>query len=132
MRMSGSGSEIDGADAEVEKLAAVLDVILTELVAYRLSRPAPAGPIRLIGALDTGRGQRDALFSRILDDPFEGALLFALRGVGEELFRLGGTSLMRAVLIAVARLDAENESRRLSPADAQWDGVGDNDDRWAA
>jgi len=122
-------TDIDGADAEVEKLAAVLDAILTELVAYRLSRPAPAGPIRLV---ESGGDQRDALFSRILADPFEGALLFALRGVGEELFRLGGTSLMRAVLIAVARLDPENESRRLSPADAQWDGVGDPDDKWSA
>ncbi len=122
-------TEIDRADAEVEKLAAVLDAILTELVAYRLSRPAPAGPIRLV---EGGNGRRDALFSRILADPFEGALLFALRGVGEELFRLGGTSLMRAVLIAVARLDAENESQRLSPADAQWDGVGDRDDQWSA
>ena len=132
MRVSGAGSEIDGADAEAAKLAAVLDVILTELVAYRLARPAPTGPIRLIGALEAGRGWRDALFSRILEDPFEGALLFALRGVGEDLFRLGGTGLMRAVLISVARLDAENESRRLSPADAQWDGVGDDSDRWAA
>jgi hypothetical protein len=127
--MGMTRTDIDGADAEVEKLAAVLDAILTELVAYRLSRPVPAGPIRLV---ESGGDQRDALFSRILADPFEGALLFALRGVGEELFRLGGTSLMRAVLIAVARLDPENESRRLSPADAQWDGVGDPDDKWSA
>jgi hypothetical protein len=65
-------------------------------------------------------------------DPFEGALLYALRGIGEELFLLGGTSLMQAVLQEVAARDAENVGRRLSPADSQWDGIGNRRDCWVS
>lgn len=78
----------------------------------------------------TAEERRRALISRVVEDPFEGSMLFALRGIGEELFRCGGTPLMRVVLAEVARLDPENESRRISPADAQWDGIGDEDDVW--
>jgi hypothetical protein len=49
-------------------------------------------------------------------------MLFTLRGIGEELFNCGGTRLTRTVLAEVAAFDAEYESRRLSPADAKWDG----------
>jgi hypothetical protein len=125
-------SEPDGDEraATIRLWAAALDAILTELVAYRLSRIASTGPIRLRSLPQSSDQKRQALISKIIDDPFEGAMLFTLRGIGEELFRCGGTSLMRAVLAEVAALDAENESRRLSPADAQWDGVGDDEDMW--
>jgi hypothetical protein len=128
--MSGSDSEHEGD--LVEELAAALDAILTELVAYRLSRLPSSDPVRLRRLPMTAVEKRQALISRIIEDPFEGAMLFALRGVGEELFRHGGTPLMRAVLADVARRDPENDSRRASPADAQWDGIGDEDDFWIA
>ncbi len=116
----------------VDDLAAALDAILTELVEYRLSRPPSSGPIRLIPAMQSEPERRAALIARILDDPFEGALLFTLRGIGEELFALGGTRLMREILHEVAARDPINESRRLSPADSQWDGIGDHSDFWAS
>jgi hypothetical protein len=128
--MSGSGGEDDAA--VVEGLAAALDAILTELVAYRLSRLPSSAPVRLKPVPMTSDDKLRALISRIVDDPFEGAMLFTLRGIGEELFRCGGTRLMRVVLAEVAALDSENESRRLSPADVQWDGIGDESDLWVS
>lgn len=128
--MAGSDSENEGV--LVDELSAALDAILTELVAYRLSRLPSSEPVRLKPLPTTAAEKRQALISRVIEDPFEGAMLFALRGIGEELFRCGGTSLMRAVLAEVARRDPENDSRRISPADAQWDGIGREDDFWIA
>lgn len=128
--MAGHDNE-DEATA-IDALATALDAILTELVEYRLSRLTSAEPVRLRRLPTTVEERRRFLIARIVEDPFEGAMLFTLRGIGEELFRCGGTPLMRAVLADVARLDPENESRRLSPADAQWDGIGDEDDVWRA
>lgn len=128
--MFGGGSEDE--PEVVEGLAAALDAVLTELVAYRLSRLPSNGPILLKPLPQTVEAKRQSLMSRIVEDPFEGALLFTLRGIGEELFKCGGTRLMRVVLADVAKLDPENESRRLSPADAQWDGIGDEGDLWVS
>ncbi len=126
--MTDRGSEEEAL--VIEGLKAALDSVLTELVAYRLTRLPPSEPLRLRRWPMEAVEKRHYLFKRISADPFEGALLFALRGIGEELFRYGGTSLMRRVLVDVARLDPPNESRRLSPADTYWDGVGDADDVW--
>jgi hypothetical protein len=118
--------------AAVEVLTSALDAILTELVAYRLSRLPSREPLQLRRPPMTADDKRRALISRMTEDPFEGAMLFALRGIGEELFACGGTSLMRKVLAEVAARDLENEGRRLSPADAQWDGIGDESDLWVS
>lgn len=126
--MSQGGSEEEAA--LIEGLKAALDSVLTELVAYRLTKFPSGEPLRLRSWPTTGGEMRHYLFDRISVDPFEGALLFTLRGIGEELFRHGGTSFMRRILVEVARLDPPNESRRLSPADTYWNGVGDADDVW--
>ena len=126
--MTGSTTDV----AEIGELAAVLDALLTELVEYRLSRPCKPDSLRLVSIPSTEMERRAALFSHILADPFEGSLLYALRGVGAALFEQGGTRLMRNVLIEVAARDPENESLRLAPADRQWDGIGSGDDRWFA
>lgn len=123
------GDDEDGV-VVVERLAAALDSVLTELVAYRLSRLPSSEPVRLRHPPMTAGEKRRALILRIAEDPFEGSLLFALRGIWEELFDCGGTPLMRHVLAEVATLDPENESRRQSPADTHWDGIGDEDDVW--
>jgi hypothetical protein len=127
-----SGGYEDDKNVAIQLLAAGLDAILTELVAYRLSRFASTDPIRLRSLPQSSHQKRQALISQVVEDPFEGAMLFTLRGIGEELFKCGGTPLMRAVLAEVAALDAKNESRRLSPADTQWDGIGDDEDMWVA
>jgi hypothetical protein len=127
-----SDDDDDSRTATIKLVAAALDAILTELVAYRLSRPASSEPIRLRKIPQSSDQKRQALISKVVEDPFEGAMLFALRGIGEELFKCGGTRLMRTVLAEVAAFDAENESRRISPADAQWDGIGDDEDMWMA
>jgi hypothetical protein len=124
--MTGSATE----DAEIDELAAALDAILTELVEYRLSRPGNPECLRLVAIPSTERERRAAHFTHIVADPFEGSLLYALRGVGAALHERGGTRLMRTVLLEIAARDPENESRRLSPADRQWDGIGSDDDRW--
>jgi hypothetical protein len=128
MQGNGDGDE----SAAVEALASALDAILTELVAYRLSRLPSGAPLQLRRPAMTTDDKRRALIARINEDPFEGAMLFALRGIGEGLFRCGGTPLMHVVLSEVAARDRENESRRLSPADALWDGIGDESDLWAS
>lgn len=125
-----SGSHDEDEAPVVEALASALDAILTELVAYRLSRLPSSEPVRLRRLPVSAEQRRIVSISRMVEDPFEGAMLFSLRGIGEELFRCGGTPLMRTVLAEVAGLDPENESRRISPADAQWDGIGDEHDVW--
>jgi hypothetical protein len=124
--MTGSATE----DAEIDELAAALDAILTELVEYRLSRPGKPECLRLVAIPSTERERSAANFTHIIADPFEGSLLYALRGVGAALHERGGTRLMRTVLLEIAARDPENEARRLSPADRQWDGIGSDDDRW--
>lgn len=119
-------------DAEIDELAAALEAILTELVEYRLSRPGNPDSLRLVRVPVSEEERRTALFSHIVADPFEGSLLFTLRGVGEALFAIGGTRLMRNVLLEIAGRDPENEPQRLSATDKQWDGIGANDDRWFA
>lgn len=119
-------------DAEIDELAAALEAILTELVEYRLSRPGNPDSLRLVRVPVSEEERRTALFSHIVADPFEGSLLFTLRGVGEALFAIGGTRLMRNVLLEIAGRDPENEPQRLSVTDKQWDGIGANDDRWFA
>jgi len=126
--MAGSATE----DAEIDELAAALDAILTELVEYRLSRPIKPDCLQLVAIPSTEHERRAAIFNHIAADPFEGSLLFALRGVGEALFARGGTRLMRNILLEIAARDPENESRRLAPADRQWDGIGVEGDRWFA
>lgn len=123
-------SERETVDVTEQELATALDAVLTELVEYRLSRPRSTDLILLAPAPQTALQKRAALFSRIARDPFEGSLLFTLRGIGEALFSLGGTKLMRDVLQEVAARDPENECQRLSPADSQWDGIGNPDDLW--
>jgi hypothetical protein len=125
-------SDSPTGDAEIDELAAALDAILTELVEYRLSRPSRPDCLRLVAIPSTEVERRAAHFSHIVADPFEGSLLYALRGVGEALFEHGGTRLMRNVLLEIAARDHENESRRLAPADRQWDGIGSENDRWYA
>lgn len=124
--MTGSATD----DAEIDDLAAALDAILTELVEYRLSRPGRPTCLRLVAIPSTERERRAAQFSHIVADPFEGSLLYALRGVGAALFEQGGTRLMRNVLMEIAARDPAHESLRLAPADRQWDGIGSEDDRW--
>ncbi len=126
--MSGSTS----GQAEIDELATALDALLTELVEYRLSRPGRGDCLRLVAIPSTEEERRAAQFSHIVEDPFEGSMLYALRGVGEALFERGGTRLMRDVLLEIAARDQENESRRLAPADRQWDGIGSENDRWYA
>ena len=92
-------------DAEIDQLAAALDALLTELVEYRLSRPSRQDCLRLVAIPSTEEERRAAHFSHIVADPFEGSLLYALRGVGEALFERGGTRLMRNVLMEIAAHD---------------------------
>lgn len=119
-------------DAAIDELAAALDAILTELIEYRLSRPGKADRLRLVAVPSSEEERRAALFSQIVVDPFEGSLLYTLRGVGEALFAFGGTRLMRNILLEVAGRDPENEPQRLSVTDRQWDGIGAEGDRWFA
>ena len=119
-------------DAEIDEFAAALDAILTELVEYRLSRPIKPDSLQLVAIPSTEQERRAAIFNHIAVDPFEGSLLYALRGVGEALFERGGTRLMRNILLEIAARDPENESLRLAPADRQWDCIGVDDDRWFA
>ena len=117
----------------ISKLASALDAILTELVEYRVLRPAPLRSFKLESKpTPSATERRKELFRRIADDPFEGSLLLSLHAVGEALYQQGGTKLMRDILQSVAQRDEENESRRLSSADSQWDGIGDLTDRWNA
>lgn len=119
-------------DAAIDELAAALDALLTELVEYRLSRPGKSDRLRLVVVPSSEEERRAALFSHIVADPFEGSLLYTLRGVGEALFAFGGTRLMRNVLLEIASRDPENEPQRLNAADRQWDGIGGDGDRWFA
>lgn len=124
-------AEID--HKSINELVSALDAILTELVEYRLLRPTPSRLVKLDPKLSLSAAEkRDELFRRISHDPFEGALLLALQALGEALHQQGGTKLMRYILQTVAQRDQENESRRLSSADSQWDGIGDENDRWNA
>ena len=123
-------TEREPDEMTAEGLACALDAVLTELVEYRLSRPPSNKPLCLVPAPQSQKQKHAALFSRVAEDPFEGALLFTLRGIGEELFSLGGTRLMRKVLQEVAAHDPENEGKRLSPANSQWDGIGNQSDCW--
>ena len=117
----------------ISELASALDAILTELVEYRLLRPAPLRSIKLESKPTmSATERRNELFRRIAHDPFEGSLLLSLQALGEALYQQGGTKLMRNILQSVARRDEENESRRLSSADSQWDGIGNETDRWNA
>jgi hypothetical protein len=114
-------------------LASALDAILTELVEYRLLRPAPLRSVKLESKPTmSATERRNELFRRITHDPFEGSLLLSLQALGEALYQQGGTKLMRNILQSVAQRDEENESRRLSSADSQWDGIGNETDRWNA
>jgi len=115
------------------EFAAALDAILTELVEYRLLRPAPVRSVKLESKPTmSATERRNELFRRIAHDPFEGSLLLSLQALGEALYQQGGTKLMRNILQSVAQRDEENESRRLSSADSQWDGIGNETDRWNA
>lgn len=117
----------------ISELAAALDAILTELVEYRLLRPAPLRSVKLESKPTmSATERRNELFRRIAHDPFEGSLLLSLQALGEALYQQGGTKLMRNILQSVAQRDEENESRRLSSADSQWDGIGNETDRWNA
>jgi hypothetical protein len=117
----------------ISELAAALDAILTELVEYRLLRPAPVRSVKLESKPTmSATERRNELFRRIAHDPFEGSLLLSLQALGEALYQQGGTKLMRNILQSVAQRDEENESRRLSSADSQWDGIGNETDRWNA
>lgn len=117
----------------ISELAAALDAILTELVEYRLLRPAPVRSVKLKSKPTmSATERRNELFRRIAHDPFEGSLLLSLQALGEALYQQGGTKLMRNILQSVAQRDEENESRRLSSADSQWDGIGNETDRWNA
>ncbi|MBM3575934.1 MAG: hypothetical protein FJX39_09525 [Alphaproteobacteria bacterium] len=117
----------------ISELAAALDAILTELVEYRLLRPAPLRSVKLESKPTmSATERRNELFRRIAHDPFEGCLLLSLQALGEALYQQGGTKLMRNILQSVAQRDEENESRRLSSADSQWDGIGNETDRWNA
>ncbi|MFM9152334.1 MAG: hypothetical protein ACKOPC_01790 [Methylocystis sp.] len=117
----------------ISELAAALDTILTELVEYRLLRPAPLRSVKLESKPTmSATERRNELFRRIAHDPFEGSLLLSLQALGEALYQQGGTKLMRNILQSVAQRDEENESRRLSSADSQWDGIGNETDRWNA
>ena len=117
----------------ISELAAALDAILTELVEYRLLRPAPVRSVKLESKPTmSATERRNELFRRIAHDPFEGSLLLSLQALCEALYQQGGTKLMRNILQSVAQRDEENESRRLSSADSQWDGIGNETDRWNA
>lgn len=117
----------------ISELATALDAILTELVEYRLLRPAPLRSVKLESKPTmSATERRNELFRRIAHDPFEGSLLLSLQALGEALYQQGGTKLMRNILQSVAQRDEENESRRLSLADSQWDGIGNETDRWNA
>jgi hypothetical protein len=117
----------------ISELATALDAILTELVEYRLLRPAPVRSVKLESKPTmSATERRNELFRRIAHDPFEGSLLLSLQALGEALYQQGGTKLMRNILQSVAQRDEENESRRLSSADSQWDGIGNETDRWNA
>ena len=117
----------------ISELAAALDAILTELVEYRLLRPAPVRSVKLESKPTmSATERRNELFRRIAHDPFEGSLLLSVQALGEALYQQGGTKLMRNILQSVAQRDEENESRRLSSADSQWDGIGNETDRWNA
>lgn len=117
----------------ISELAAALDAILTELVEYRLLRPAPVRSVKLKSKPTmSATERRNELFRRIAHDPFEGSLLLSLQALGEALYQQGGTKLMRNILQSVAQRDEENKSRRLSSADSQWDGIGNETDRWNA
>jgi hypothetical protein len=59
------------------------------LIEYRLSRPPSTEPIR--PAPHSPAQKKASLFVRMTNDPFERALLYALRRIGKELFLLGGT-----------------------------------------
>lgn len=75
-------AEID--HKSINELASALDAILTELVEYRLLRPAPSRLVKLDPKLSLSAAEkRDELFRRISHDPFEGALLLALQALGK-------------------------------------------------
>ena len=117
----------------ISELATALDAILTELVEYRLLRPAPVRSVKLESKPTmSATERRNELFRRIAHDPFEGSLLLSLQALGEALYQQGGTKLMRNILQSVAQRDEENESRRLSSADSQWEGIGNETYRWNA
>lgn len=76
---------------QISELASALDAILTELVEYRLLRPAPLRSFKLEPkpALSATE-RRNELFRRIAHDPFEGSLLLSLQALGEALYQQGG------------------------------------------
>ena len=84
----------------ISELATALDAILTELVEYRLLRPAPVRSVKLESKPTmSATERRNELFRRIAHDPFEGSLLLSLQALGEALYQQGGTKLMRNILL---------------------------------
>ena len=121
-------------NTSVETLRAALGLVLTAILKQRAEREPQPTPFALTHFttpvnLPTRRAVRIAL---LLRDVIEGALLIALREIGEELFAVGGLDLMSEVLESVAAEDPATYGRRANVADKRWDGIGDSREIWVA
>lgn len=127
-------TEAEQIAADVATCERALDLLLRAIIRHDDERAAARvgpPPIRLFAfeGIDVTR----LGFEALTGDPVRHALRRGVRGIGRELYRLGGTTeAMLRSLYRVCDLDPVAEGRRLSITDHAWDGIGADNDRWWA
>lgn len=115
-------------------LERALDEVISALVAYR-STPPPAveralapkrnQPLQAIPIEQLMGTDQSVLRARDLaDSPVEIGLKHSIKQLGKLIFEIVGDDRMLDVAERVAGLDDENWSRRMSPIDSAWSGIG--------
>jgi hypothetical protein len=128
---------------EVPEIEKALDSLVTALIQHREQRETSEGNetaivLPEIHSLDFStpvRTRLECALESILKNPIEGAICFTIRELGEHLYRIGGTALMRDVLERVADRDPSHYHYRGALIDRKWDCIGltpDSKDIWAA
>jgi len=120
-----------------KSLEDALDALLIAILNERRKRERDAAPMGSIPIMDAGADdgpiptRMESAMLDIVENPVEGALTFALRQIGEHLFKvLGSTDAMLDLSERVCDRHPETANYRSSIIDHKWDGIGNAKDMW--
>lgn len=114
----------------IEQVEDALDRAVTALVAYRHDRPARRGPpttdaLELISAGQLLATDRRVLEARdLVGSPVTVGLKHSIRKLGNLAHQMVGDAGMHDLAERVCNRDEPNWSRRMSPIDSAWNGIG--------
>jgi hypothetical protein len=125
--------------AEIRRIEAALDALLTEIIERILAQRAEpkmpraaqlmATPFK-VAALDEIPSRDETEVTEILQDPVGSACRYAIKRLGQHLYSVAKSmDVMAEVLDRVAERDPKHSGLRADIMDKWWEGIGEGDDR---